>query len=78
MWQNKMNGLLGIWIIALSLLGFSESLQRILLIFTGVVIAAIAFRGEVLIQPTRKLLEKTQEVKTKEAEGEKVEEDNIQ
>lgn len=60
MWQNKVNGALGIWVIALAFLGFSVSLQRFLLVLTGVAIAIIAFWGKSLVKPTEKLVQEIQ------------------
>ena len=43
MWQNWVNGILGLWIILMGFLGLSASLSRILLIISGLVIAILSF-----------------------------------
>jgi len=66
MWQNKFIGVLGLWIIALAFLGFSDSLQRFLLVLTGLCIVLVTFWGKKLIKPTKDLaaaLPKTEEKK---------------
>lgn len=57
MWQSKLIGVLGIWVIALAFLGFSVSLQRILLTLTGIFIALVALRSDSVVKPTKELLE---------------------
>jgi len=47
MWNWKKNwlvGFLGLWLILLGLLGLPSSVQKILIIITGFVIALISFR----------------------------------
>jgi len=61
MWQNIVNGILGLWIVALAFLGFSESLHRFLLIITGIFIALIAFGGKHLVKPTEELIKEVEE-----------------
>ena len=43
MWQNWVNGILGLWVILMAFLGFSASMSRILLIISGLVIAVLGF-----------------------------------
>ena len=43
MWQNWVNGILGLWVILMAFLGFSASMSRILLIIFGLVIAVLGF-----------------------------------
>jgi hypothetical protein len=64
MWQNKLNGILGLWVIALAFLGFSDSLHRILLVLTGVFIAVVAFWGNSLIMSNKELTERSKENET--------------
>ena len=56
MWQNKLNGILGLWIIVLAFLAFSESMHRILLVLTGLAITIIAFFGKKLIRSPKELV----------------------
>ena len=53
MWQNKLNGILGLWVIALAFLGFSVSMHRVLLVITGLLIATVAFLGRFIIKPAK-------------------------
>lgn len=43
MWQNWVNGILGLWVILTAFLGFPANVGRILLIITGLVIAVLSF-----------------------------------
>ena len=43
MWRNRINAILGVWLIVLGFLGFPSSVKAILVIVTGVVIASISF-----------------------------------
>ena len=63
MWQNIVNGLLGLWVIALAFLAFSVSMQRVLLVVTGLAITLVAFLGRVFIKPTRDLVKYAEEEK---------------
>lgn len=62
MLQNKINGVLGIWIIALAFLGFSDSMQRFLLVVTGLVVAIVSFYGESLFKPSEELIKDISEI----------------
>jgi hypothetical protein len=64
MWQNKLNGILGLCVISLADLGFSDSLHRILLVLTGVFIAVVAFWGNSLIMSNKELTERSKENET--------------
>lgn len=63
MWRHRFNGVLGLWVVALAFLGFSESLKRILLVVTGILVAVVAFGGHQLIKPAKDL-EKKEETPT--------------
>ena len=43
MWQNWVNGVLGLWIILMPFLGLDPSLHKYLMIATGLVVAVLAF-----------------------------------
>lgn len=43
MWQNWVNGILGLWVILMNFLGFPATISKIILILTGLVIAVLAF-----------------------------------
>ncbi|MDP3762841.1 MAG: hypothetical protein Q8Q97_02105 [bacterium] len=43
MWQNWLNGILGLWIILMPFLGLTAGMHRTLMIVTGVVIAVLGF-----------------------------------
>lgn len=45
MWQQWVNGILGIWVIIVPYLGFTESVLKTVLIITGIVIAVLGFWG---------------------------------
>lgn len=62
MWHNKLNGILGIWVITLAFLGFSDSLHRVLLIITGLVIAVFSFWPHRIVKPIEELKEFKNEV----------------
>jgi len=64
--QNKVNGILGLWIIALAFLGFSVSFQRMLLVVTGIVIMLISFWGKSLVKSAKDLNISRPEEKPKE------------
>ena len=66
MWQNKFIGVLGLWAIALAFLGFSDSLQRFLLVLTGLCIATIAFWGNHLVKPTQDMVDSLPKEEKKE------------
>ena len=51
MWQKKVMGVLGIWIIFLTLVGFSDSFKKVLLVATGIFIASVSFFGKRFIRP---------------------------
>jgi hypothetical protein len=51
MWQNVVNGILGIWVLALVFLPFSDSMHKVLLAVTGLAIAATAFFGRFIVRP---------------------------
>ncbi|MDO8555052.1 MAG: hypothetical protein Q7R75_00590 [bacterium] len=61
MWQNKFNGVMGLWVVALAFLGFSDSTQRILLVLSGLAVAIASFWGKSFIKPTEELLGDIQE-----------------
>ncbi len=44
MWKKWFVGFLGIWLILLGLFGFPSSVQKILTIITGFIIAFVSFR----------------------------------
>ncbi len=43
MWQNWLNGILGLWVVLIPFLNFSLAWQRTVLIFSGIVIAILGF-----------------------------------
>ncbi|QQG46502.1 MAG: hypothetical protein HYY55_01505 [Candidatus Niyogibacteria bacterium] len=43
MWQNWINGVLGLWVILMPFLGLTPSAHRSLMVVTGIVIAILAF-----------------------------------
>jgi len=43
MWQDWINGVLGLWVILMPFLGFDPGLGKTLTIVTGVVIAVLGF-----------------------------------
>ncbi len=43
MWQNFINGFLGLWVVLLGFLGLPASLSRILLVITGIIISVLSF-----------------------------------
>lgn len=45
MWQQWVNGILGIWLVILPFLGFAADTLNTILIITGVVIAVLGFWG---------------------------------
>lgn len=53
MWQNKVNGILGIWLVGLAFIPFSSSMQKALLIVTGLAIIVTAFLGRFIIRPAK-------------------------
>lgn len=68
MWQNIVSGILGFWVVALAFLGFSESLQRLLLIITGIFISFIALGGKHLVRPTEDLIQDIKKIQKKAEE----------
>lgn len=71
MLQNKINGVLGVWIIVLAFLGFSDSMHRFLLIISGIAIIVVSFYGKSLFKPTEELVKDIGETKeTQEPHGE--------
>lgn len=61
MWQNKVNNILAVWIIALAFLGFSDSLHRVLLVITGLTMVILSIFGKSLIKSSRDLLKEVKE-----------------
>jgi len=53
MWQNKLNGILGLWVIALAFLGFSDSMHRVLLVMTGIILVVASFFGRFIVKPVK-------------------------
>lgn len=56
MWKNWFMGFLGAWLILLALFGFPSSIQKILTIITGFVIAFVSFRrgiNETVAEPEK-------------------------
>ena len=43
MWQNWVNGILGLWLILMGFLGLPASFSRVLLIITGIIVAILGF-----------------------------------
>jgi len=43
MWQTWVNGILGLWVILIPFLNLSLSVERTVLIITGIVVAALGF-----------------------------------
>ncbi len=68
--REKINGILGIWVVLLAFLGFSDSLKRFLMVITGITIAFVAFYSKSLIKPTKDLMKDSEkleeEIKTYE------------
>ncbi len=60
--QNKINGILGIWVFLLAFLGFSETMHRFLLVITGISIAVIAFGGKHLFKSTKELMKESKKI----------------
>lgn len=54
MWQNWINGILGLWLILIVFLGFSSTLTRILLIISGLAIAVFGFWAGAVSKPLPK------------------------
>ena len=52
---------MGLWVVALAFLGFSDSTQRILLVLAGLAIAIASFWGKTLISPTEDLVDSAEE-----------------
>lgn len=55
MWQNKLNGILGIWVLFLAFGEFSESMHTLLLVITGIAIIIVAFFGKAIIKPVKEI-----------------------
>ncbi len=70
MLQNKINGILGVWVFLLAFLGFSETMHRFLLVLTGVAIAVIGLGGKYIFKSTKEIIKETQKAE-KELEQEK-------
>lgn len=45
MWQQWVNGILGLWVIALAFLGITGSAMMWTLVVTGIIVAVLAFWG---------------------------------
>jgi uncharacterized membrane protein len=45
MWQQWVNGILGIWLIIVPYLGFSTSTETTVIVITGIVVAILGFWG---------------------------------
>jgi len=48
--NNKLIAFLGVWVIALSFLGFSESLIRLFLILTGLLLVVLAIKKKPFVK----------------------------
>jgi len=55
MWKNKLFGVLGLWIVALAFLGFSDSLHRVFLVLTGIAMIVFAFWDKKIVRPAKEL-----------------------
>lgn len=65
MWQNKFNGILGIWIIILAFIDFSDSARIFLLVITGVFIVFSSLRGSSFVKTTKDLIKESQKLEEK-------------
>ncbi|MEK7599021.1 MAG: hypothetical protein AAB474_01020 [Patescibacteria group bacterium] len=43
MWQDWVNGIVGVWIILMPFLGFDPGLHQTLMIISGIVVAVLGF-----------------------------------
>jgi len=55
--HNKLIAILGIWVIALAFLGFSESLTRIFLVLTGFLLIVVAVKKKPLVKSNKDFIE---------------------
>ncbi len=53
---RKLIIILGLWVIALAFLGFSDSLLRILLVTTGVLLSIIGFKRDGIVKSQNELM----------------------
>ncbi len=56
MHHRKLVVVLGFWVIALAFLGFSDSLLRILLVITGVLLAIAGFKRQGIVKSQDELM----------------------
>lgn len=78
MWQNKFNGVVGLWVVALAFLGFSDSTQRILLVLSGLAVAIASFWGKSFIKPTEELIGDIQEEHHDHSHNENQQQDSLE
>lgn len=71
MWQNKFNGILGIWIIILAFIDFSDSARVFLLVITGVLAVFASFKSSSFVRSTKDLIKESQELEKKNGLEEK-------
>ena len=53
MWQDWLNGILGIWVIVIAFLGFTGSTLTWVLVVSGIVIAVLGFWAAASASPAR-------------------------
>lgn len=57
-----MAGVLGIWVVVLAFLGFSDSLHQLLLIVTGLAIAISGFWPRKIVKPADELIKMSRQL----------------
>lgn len=53
---RKLIIILGFWVVSLAFLGFSDSLTRILLVLTGILLAVIGFKRDGIVKSQDELV----------------------
>lgn len=61
-WQNKVSGVLALWLVVLGFLNFSDTLQKILLVATAAAIALLSFFGKALFKSDSELADLAREI----------------
>jgi hypothetical protein len=54
-WTHWVNGLLGIWVVALAFIGFTGAALTWTMVITGIVIAVLGFMGAGAAQQSKKV-----------------------
>ena len=65
MWQNKFNGILGVWIVILAFIDFSDSARIFLLVITGIFVIFASLRGSSFVKTTKDLIKESQKLEEK-------------